>query len=248
MLALLRPLVLSLMPVWGACVAPGSGETGAPGAILSEGGCAGQAPACIFGCAARADLGRATCEDSVWHCERGVRRDLCCDPAFSPEQCPAWGDACARGCAAGYTCVTSRSWPLPSAQGVCRLGDWSIPEPLVGCGVDDVLRADLLPSLGTAAIKLDGVVSVSPSCDDTRCTPASPCCQRCVGSYALELAGEPPLRIGLRTETVACVGDNCGFSCAPLQPGRHYLVWGRWVPDDGGAAPGALYVAGSCAD
>jgi hypothetical protein len=109
-----------------------------------------------------------------------------------------------------------------------------------------VLAPKHLRDIGAAAIKLEGVVAVDLTCDDKRCTPEKPCCQRCLGSYALDLGGEEPLRVALRTETISCVGNNCGFSCAPLQPGRRYLVWGLWVPDDAGGAPGALYVAGSC--
>lgn len=233
-----------------ACVAPGSGETDRPGNVIAAGGCEGEAPTCIMGCSTRAYLGRAECDLGIWHCEHGVRHDLCCDPILAPEQCPEWGDECTAesACGEGYTCVVSRTWPLPAADGVCRLGDWSIPAPLGDCSLDDVLDGDRIFDIGPAAVKLEGVVQVEPVCDGRRCDSDDPCCQHCMGSYALDLAapGEAPMTIALRTETLSCAGTNCGFTCAPLQPGRRYRVWGLWVPDDGGA--GALYVAGSCAD
>jgi len=239
-----------------ACVAPGTGETGPPSGIIAASGCEGLAPPCVMSCDARAYLERASCEGGVWHCDAGVRIDLCCDPVNAPENCPEWGDecdacaddTCSGPCADGYTCVTSRNWPLPAETGVCRLGDWSIPEPLGDCAREDLLRPELLLGLGTAAVKLEGVVAAEMDCNGKRCGAQNPCCQRCVGSYVLDLDGEEQLRIALRTETIACIGTNCGFSCAPLQPGRRYLVWGLWVPDDAGAAPGELFVAGSCAD
>jgi len=250
MLAVAR--LVACVPLLGvaACVAPGSGETAAPMGILATDGCGGEPPACVMGCAARAYIERATCEDGIWHCDHGVRHDLCCDPLLAPEHCPEWGDACGAGCPEGYTCVSSRSWPLPSDDGVCRLGDWTIPEPLETCDTHDALRPELLASLGPAAIKLEGLVEVELRCDGRRCTDADPCCQDCVGAYTLDLGADDELRarVALRTETISCVGNNCGFSCAPLQPGRRYLVWGLWVPGDAGTAPGALYLAGSCAD
>lgn len=254
----------SLLPFAGTtwlclgCVAPGSGETDLPSAIHANDGCEGEAPACIMGCSTRAYLGRAACDLGTWHCETGVRHDLCCDPVYAPEQCPEWGDQCSAGssddaCAEGYTCVVSRTWPLPANDGdvgVCRLGDWSIPAPLGDCSLDDVLDGERVLDLGPAAVKLEGVVQVEPICDGRRCDAADPCCQHCMGSYVLDLAGpdEAPLTIALRTETVSCAGTNCGFTCAPLQPGRRYRIWGLWVPDESSATPGALYVAGSCAN
>jgi len=253
MLAFLRPVsALLIASTTFACVAPGSGETARPSGITAASGCEGEAPACIMGCSTRAYLGRAECDQGIWHCEQGVRHDLCCDPVFAPEQCPEWGDQCAAdgACGEGYTCVVSRTWPLPSDAGVCRLGDWSIPEPLSDCNRDDVLDGHRVFEIGPAAVKLEGVVQVEPICDDRRCDDEDPCCQRCMGSYELDLAGpgEAPMTIALRTETLSCVGTNCGFTCAPLQPGRRYRLWGLWAPDDTGATSGALYVAGSCAD
>gem|GEM_PF-1568100 len=258
--------------VGGACVAPGSGETDLPSGLLANDGCEGEAPACIMGCTTRAFLGRAECEMGTWHCGTGVRHDLCCDPVFAPQRCPEWGEQCrlaaeasddapsegapapaSRACAEGYTCVVSRTWPLPAndgEEGLCRLGDWSIPAPLGNCSRDDVLEGSRVFDLGPAAVKLEGVVQVEPICDGRRCDGDDPCCQHCMGSYLLDLAGpdEAPLTIALRTETVSCAGTNCGFTCAPLQPGRRYRIWGLWVPDESSATPGALYVAGSCAN
>ncbi len=257
MLALVRPgsfapAACLAFGVALGCVAPGSGETGPPGGVVAAFGCEGEAPACVMGCSARAYLARARCEEGVWHCEHGVRTDLCCDPIYAPEHCPDWGESCGayEPCADGYTCVSSRSWPLPADEGVCRLGDWSIPAPLETCSRDDVLQGHRLFELGPAAVKLEGVVVVEPLCDGRRCSADNPCCQRCTGSYALDVAepGAGPLEVPLRTETLSCAGSNCGFTCAPLQPGRRYRIWGLWLPDGGGATPGALYVAGSCAD
>lgn len=253
MLALLHAsLVLMTTCLMLACVAPGSGETGPPERVVEAIGCEGEIPACIMGCTTRAYLGRAVCEAGIWHCDTGVRDDLCCDPVYQPEQCPEWGDTCYpnAGCSDGYTCVASRSWPLPSDEGICHLGDWAIPEPLASCSGDDVLQGRHLFDLGPAAVKVEGVVVVEPDCDDKRCSAANPCCQTCTGSYALDVAeaNETPMRVALRTETLSCAGNNCGFTCSPLQPGRRYRIWGLWLPDGGGAFPGALYVAGSCAD
>lgn len=232
----------------GACVAPPPVEP-LPASITGVVGCEGEQPACILGCNARAYLGRAQCDDGIWRCDGGVRHDLCCDAIYNPDQCPEWGNACApdHPCADGYTCISSRSWPLPAESGICRLGDWSVPEPLGDCGRDDdLLDGHHLAELGLAAVKVEGVVQVEPICDGKTCSPSDPCCQRCVGSYRLDVAApdEAPMPVALRTETLACAGNNCGFTCAPLQPGRRYRVYGLWVPDDGGA----LYVAGSCAD
>jgi hypothetical protein len=254
MLALLQPLLVVALAcvTMSACVAPGSGETGPPLGVVTAIGCAGEAPASVMGCSTGAYMDRAVCESGIWHCDHGIRDDLCCDPVFQPEQCPEWGETCAPGapCSDGYTCVVSRSWPLPTDEGICHLGDWTIPEPLASCAGDDVIQGRHLFDIGPAAIKLEGIVVVEPSCDDRRCSNDNPCCQRCTGSYALDLAdvGQSPMEVSLRTETLSCAGTNCGFTCSPLQPGRRYRIWGLWLPDDGGAAPGALYVAGYCDD
>ncbi len=205
-----------------------------------------------MGCTDREYIARAECASGFWTCERGVRHDLCCSPLEAPEQCPEWGEACtpALPCDDGYTCVKSRTWPLPNDEGVCRLGDWSIPEPLGDCGGDDVVDGELVLGLGTTPVKLEGVVTVEPVCNDLECESANPCCQTCMGSYVLDVAKPDalPMPIPLRTETVSCVGTNCGFTCSPMQPGRRYRVWGLWIPDSDGAHSGALYVAGSCAN
>lgn len=234
-----------------ACVAPGTGATPAP-AFARPSACEGPQPTCIDACSTSIRITESRCEDGLWRCELGVRSDLCCDPLDAPEQCPEWADLCTPSspCANGYTCVGSRNWPLPSDEGVCRLGDWSIPAPLGNCAARDVLAPDFLPGLPPAAIKLEGIISVAMRCDDRECDLRTPCCQRCIGNYALDMLTRDgtPVSIGLHTETLSCVGTNCGFSCAPMQPGRRYRVWGLWLPDTGASAPGTLYVAGTCAE
>lgn len=230
------------------CVAEMSGQTSVPSLAL-PGACGAAAPACVASCSAPSTLAAATCEDGVFRCERGVRLDLCCDPIENPERCAEWGDACDAGapCSEGYTCVTSRSWPLPDAHGICRLGDWQIPEALAQCQPLDVTAPAVMVALGQTAAKVEGTVSVVPTCDGRRCDANNPCCQRCTGAYRLDMIDrEAAVRIGLRTETLSCAGTNCGFSCSPLQPGRRYRLWGLWQPDSGASAPGSLYVAGFC--
>lgn len=241
---------LGALPLWvvSACVAPGTGETPLPSFSVPN-ACTGLAPSCVTSCADRTALATATCDEGVYRCEAGAREDLCCDALNAPERCPEWGAVCREDapCAQGYTCVSSRSWPMPDLEGVCRLGDWAIPPELSRCEPIDVTTAALLPSMGQSPLKIEGVVQVVPTCDDRRCTADNPCCQRCIGSYRLDMIErELALRVGLRTETLSCVGTNCGFSCAPLQPGRRYRLWGMWMPDDGATAPGTLFVAGSC--
>jgi hypothetical protein len=234
-----------------ACVAPGSGSTPAP-PLVGDLACIGAAPLCITSCNSPDAISESHCEDGLWHCVNGIRDDLCCDPFDAPERCPEWGDLCDESspCTDGYTCVTGRSWPLPADSGVCRLGDWRIPSALATCDPSDALSPSLLSHVGPAVIKLDGIVTTVMNCDDRRCDIRNPCCQRCLGNYVLEMPNPegPPSTIALRTETLSCVGTNCGFSCAPMQPGRRYRVWGIFLPDDGAQAPGTLFVAGTCAD
>ncbi len=244
-------LTATLIAFAAACVAPGSGSTPAP-PLVEDLTCKGAAPFCITSCETPDKLSTSHCEDGLWHCEDGIRHDLCCDPLNAPDLCPEWGDLCDESapCTDGYTCVTGRSWPLPADSGVCRLGDWRIPPALASCDKSDSLNPSLLPGLGPAVIKLDGVVTTSLKCDDRRCDLHNPCCQRCIGNYALEMQTSDGglATIALRTETLSCVGTNCGFTCAPMQPGRRYRVWGIFLPDDGAQAPGTLFVAGACAD
>lgn len=247
-----RPTALAWLAIaapLGACVAPGSGQTDMPTLALPT-PCGTTTPSCISSCNEREELGPAVCDEGIFRCARGIREDLCCDPIENPERCPEWGAICRASapCAEGYTCVTSRSWPLPDVDGVCRLGDWSIPEPLARCEPNDVLRPEVLALVGQGAVKVEGVIRVEPTCDTRRCDAKNPCCQRCTGVYALDITAPSGLmRIGVRTETLSCIGTNCGFSCAPLQPGRRYRLWGMWVPQTGATAPGSLYMAGFCA-
>jgi len=230
------------------CVAPGSGQTDLP-PLAFPNMCLELAPSCISSCSEPAELGVATCDEGIFRCERGVREDLCCDPETSPERCPEWGAMCDEStpCQVGYTCVASRSWPLPDLVGVCRLGDWTIPAELARCEPLDVTAPAVVAAIGQSPLKVEGIVQVEPTCDNRRCDAKDPCCQRCTGVYALDMADRDGLvRIGVRTETLSCVGTNCGFSCAPLQPGRRYRLWGMWVPQEGATAPGSLFVSGFC--
>jgi hypothetical protein len=130
---------------------------------------------------------------------------------------------------------------------VCRLGDWQIPDELARCEPLDVTSPEIVGAIGQSAIKVEGVVQVVPTCDGRRCDASDPCCQRCTGAYRLDMMDrDHTQRISLRTETLSCAGTNCGFTCAPLQPGRRYRLWGMWQPDAGATAPGSLFVAGYC--
>lgn len=241
-----------------ACVeAPPPVVAGTDG-VIDRLSCLGQTPACLSACAEGKVLSGASCEHGAWSCAAGVREDLCCDAVNAPESCPPWGDTCSAEtpCASGYTCVESRAFPLPfsaesdaSAEGLCRFGDWSLGDVASCDGRDALVWPEALLLGHARPIQVEGVVGVEPRCDDTKCTAENPCCQSCIGAYTLALTtseGEP-MSVALRTETTACGGTNCGYSCAPLQPGRRYRVWGLWEPDaDAGA--GTLYYAGHCDD
>lgn len=216
-----------------------------------ESRCDGEAPVCFSGCAAREPVGDAVCRDSVWACASGVRDDLCCDPLNAPERCETWASSCDEldPCPGGYTCVKSRVHPVPASEGLCRLGELEFPATFAQCDDLGLIGPDLLPALGPAAIKVKGVVNSTVTCDDRRCSASDPCCQSCTGAYSVDLVGEDHaerLSITLRTESLACAGTNCGYSCAPLQPGRRYIVWGLFMPDPNTVGVGKLYYSGHC--
>lgn len=216
-------------------------------------GCLGPQPRCVGSCLDRSRDATATCSDAVWRCPFGIREDFCCDPVSNPGSCLEWGNPCSdvTPCPSGYTCVTSRYWPLPATTGTCRLGQWSIHETLTRCDEPTFLvRPGDLLSRPTSMVQVEGIVRAVMKCEDRRCTPDMPCCQQCTGSYQLELRPDDrlPFNVALRAETLACAGTNCGFSCSPLQVGRRYRLWGLWSPDAAPAKPGMIYLAGHCSD
>lgn len=219
-----------------------------------ENKCDGEAPPCLTSCAQAGDAGLAVCRGSAWTCEAGIRADLCCDPVDAPDRCDTFTTACSRGepCPGGYTCVKSRLHPVPSADvGVCRLGDLALPEGMASCSPSGEVDPRVLPSLGVSPIKVHGVVAASVTCDDRKCTRDNACCQTCSGAYTIDLydpTNTTHTALPIRTESLACAGTNCGFSCFPLQPGRRYSVWGLYLPHPDGVSVGTLYYAGSCAD
>jgi len=241
-----------------ACDTAPAADSDATGgeAIVAKGdglACEAPAPLCLSSCQDPHEARVATCSDGAWRCATGVRADLCCDPVYNPGPCDEWSAPCtlAAPCPAGYTCVESRLWPLPSASGTCRLGQWQIPETLTRCDERTFITlADLLRDRPLSMAHIEGVVRVFPRCEDKRCPPDNPCCQQCTGSYELELRPDEalPYHIAVRARSVACAGTNCSFSCAPLQPGRRYRIWGLWSPDGAPGKQGLLYLAGFCGE
>ena len=250
---------LLALALCGACVEPPPPASIDDNPLVDRLGCLGQTPACLEGCRTRDVLAGASCEEGTWRCpDGGVREDLCCDPLANPGSCPDWGDACGGGaaCPSGYSCVRSRAFPVPyqgdAGDGICRLGEWSMAGFDACTGEQPLLWPEALLDRGGGPIQVGGIVSADPSCEDHTCPPDDACCQRCTGSYTLAMmtSDGQPLEVPLRTETVACAGTNCGYSCSPLQPGRRYRVWGLWDPDaprpSGGR--GAILYAGHCDD
>jgi len=216
-----------------------------------ENTCEGEAPVCLDSCGAAAPIADATCSDTAWTCARGIRDDLCCDPVARPDRCDTWSSSCSASepCPGGYTCVHSRTHPVPADHGVCRFGDLAIPASLAQCNTAGITSAALLARLDTGPVKVMGVVNVTMTCEDRRCTAAAPCCQACAGAYMIDLVDETHaehLTVPIRTESLACAGTNCGYTCSPLQPGRSYLVWGLFMPDTSAIAPGTIYYSGHC--
>ncbi len=227
------------------------GDNEPPARVDSDTMCAGEAPLCVASCGQRTEaLATAECVAATWRCDAGIRIDLCCDPVLTPERCEEWGDVCEPGspCPNGYTCVESRSQLVPADGGVCRLGDLSIPASLQQCDELSMTPPEVLPMLGLAPVKLKGVVSVDMICEDRKCDASNPCCQRCSGAYWLDLTSELGSRVLLpiRTDTIACDGTNCGFSCSPMQAGRRVWVWGLFEPGSAAGSAGLLHYAGHC--
>ncbi len=228
-------------------------DTSAAGKTDDGNGCDGSRPACVAACSDPTVETMARCDRGVWRCEAGIRAELCCDPSINPALCPAWGGSCGpeAACPPGYTCVRSRFWPIPDERGTCRLGDWHLPDALTRCeaGAPAVSEAALL-ALPESFVQVEGVVRTAMRCDDRRCPASEPCCQQCTGSYTLEFTPTSgvPYWVGLRAETLSCAGTNCGFSCAPLQPGRRYRLWGLWNPEAAPGMRGLIYLAGFCRD
>ncbi|TNF28782.1 MAG: hypothetical protein EP329_17240 [Deltaproteobacteria bacterium] len=245
-----RTLAWTFVPILGACVEH-------PDFLESqkvrtwENRCDGEAPLCLDACGTTPPIGEAVCGESAWTCPRGIRDDLCCDPVARPGTCETWSASCSTSepCPGGYTCVHSRTHPVPADAGVCRLGELDIPPALTQCDDAQLTPPALLEQLDLSPIKVNGVVNVVMTCEDRRCDAENPCCRACAGAYMIELVDEAHaerVTLPLRTESIACTGTNCGYTCAPLQPGRRYTVWGMFAPDTSAIAPGTLYYGGHC--
>ncbi len=224
-----------------------------PEAVAAEDSrCAGEAPTCLSACRDGVALGEATCKLGRWACAEGVKDTLCCDPVEAPDRCATWDISCADGlaCPDGYTCVQSRLHPVPARDGICRLGELSLPPGLAACNAQAVTPASLLALAGAGPLKVDGLVEMEYSCKGPTCDPTTPCCKACTGSLRVQVV-DPSLGVSvalpIRTETVACAGSNCGITCAPMQPGRRYIVWGTYLPSEHPGGVGTLYHMGHCA-
>lgn len=237
-----------------ACDSPGADPTTLSGPDLGKADtvlCAGEAPTCLSGCEEAAVLGRATCEGARWSCERGIRDTLCCDADVSPDYCPEWGSACDEGCPNGYTCVKSRTFPVPwgEPEGICRLGELDPEGEAATCSEIALTPPELLELAGPGFLKIEGMVVIEYKCEDRNCSEADPCCQQCTGSYRVSLGDDElgePIVLPIRTESVSCIGTNCGFTCSPMQPGRRYRLWGTFTPGNQSGSLGTLYLSGSC--
>lgn len=255
----LRPATLSAAllscVVCFACAAPGEGDPGRwdrlPGDQASAPECSGAAPSCVASCGLPDTVGEATCKAGGWSCEAGVKLSVCCDPIVTPDRCPLWEQACSAGqeCRTGYTCVKSRTYPVPSGDGVCRLGELGLPGPLASCGEADATPPDLLPLLDPGPAKVVGLLVIDYKCESKACPPDNACCQDCTGSYRLDLGDNDrgaAVVLPIQTESLSCAGTNCGLSCSPMQPGHRYAVWGTFLPAGTQTTTDVLYYMGHC--
>lgn len=247
-------LTVGILSASGGCDADADTSRETPIEGTLNGGCQGEPVACLDSCFSGITEGLTECRDGMWSCASGVRAALCCDPVDNPDACDTWSATCSETepCGAGYTCVKSRTHPVPAADGFCRFGDLSIPDTITQCDTRGLVNPGLLPYMGTSPVKVQGVVTAEVVCENETCSEQNPCCQTCAGSLEVELvdpdAGPDAERflLPIRTESVACAGTNCGYSCYPLQPGRRYTLWGLYVPAPVGSVRGMLYYTGHC--
>jgi hypothetical protein len=139
--------------------------------------------------------------------------------------------------------------PVPDVAGLCRLGELGLNPTLVSCTEEGVTPPELLSVMDAGAVKLEGLVVIDTTCEQRSCPPDDPCCAQCTGSYRLEMdRGEdaPGITLPIRTPTIGCTGTVCGLSCAPLEPGRRYRLWGSFIPKTGTLHFGTLHYVGSC--
>lgn len=227
-------------------------------------------PACLASCSQHLEVASAVCERSEWRCDHGIDSRVCCDIETSPEACPVWAQECdydpvalaptsevpepetsaPSPCPDGYTCVNSRTHPIPAERGVCRLGDLQVPPQMTQCSAADATAAAFLPLLDTGPVKVQGVLVIDTTCESNTCSAGNACCNDCYGSYRLVLdggtIGVEGGTIPILTESIACVGTNCGITCSPMQPGRRYLVWGTYSPSSLDGDIGQLHHVGHC--
>ena len=228
-----------------ATATPGGKQDG-----MGPSACSTPAPLCLSSCDQGDVIAVASCDSGAWRCSRGVRESICCDPIEAPRYCARWEHSCStqRACVPGYTCVKSRTHPVPASTGLCRLGDFEMPEEIASCRRTGLTPAMMVEMLSSGPAKLEGTLVVETECEGKSCPSYDPCCQRCTGSYQLDLGITSqfgtPLRIPIRTDTIACQGNNCGFDCSPMQPGRRYRIWGTFITSDG--LHGTLYHLAHC--
>ena len=214
-----------------------------------------EAPRCLAGCGQIVEVSGPDCRSGRWSCPAGIDSRICCDAERSPEGCPVWEDRCDRRddlnpCPAGYTCVTSHNFPTPAATGICRLGELDVPAQMSQCGVADATPASYLPLLSTGPVKVQGMLVVDTLCGSNTCLDGNPCCNACYGNYRLVLdggvSGAGEVRLPINTESIACTGTTCGFSCTPMQPGARHVVWGSYIPSERDGDVGQLFYVGHC--
>ncbi len=190
--------------------------------------CAQKAPLhCLSACGLEPIVGQSpTCEDGQWLCSDGVTDSSC--PEF-------YGD-CDLGvpCGYGYTCVQSLKHPIPADAGICRKGVFPRDGTVESCSAHGTIESQQLVddqiNLTGGLIKIAGRVGVTMNCSNEACFSDEPCCNTCMANYMLEVKDpyNPSRKVNLliKTETVPCMGTNCGVSCTPMVVGETYRLWG----------------------
>lgn len=207
--------------------------------------CAGFQPMCAAACNVLVEPIEATCVNGHWECVGGVEAS----------NCPNYSGLCAadKPCGYGYSCVQSAHHPVPAEQGTCRKGDLKGDARLENCADWGTLWPEQLidnhQSLVGRVIKFAARVGVTVKCNDSACFGGSNCCGNCVGNYAAELkqpfGHNDPLRVLIQTEGLACAGNPCDVSCAPLTVGETYRMWGV-LSDCSGVHQCTFLLMGAC--
>ncbi len=193
-----------------------------PGAHL----CGAAMPACVTACGLDPSGQLPYCQDGRWYCEKGV----------PDTTCPDFGEFCdiAAPCAGDYTCVKSIGHPIPADNGICRKGVVTRDYDLESCSDQGALTAaEFLSQRGQLMgkiVKIAGKIGADIKCSQYACSEDNACCNTCVGDYRIALRNPMDPRqetvVTLSTEALACKGNTCDVSCAPLTVGDSYMVWG----------------------